>query len=117
MQLEREQPPGPIAGADLAVPALTTLEAEMVPSIQSHTITSRGERWAQASFVWPALLVVLVLSIFPLLVSLYLSLSYLEFVPGGFNLRFIGLDNYTTLITGSEKSHLLGLLKPPAPLG
>src|SRR5436309_15953558 len=117
MELEREQPQGPASGPGLEAPALTTLEADTVPSIQSRSITSRRERWAQASFIWPALLVVLVLSIFPLLVSLYLSLSYLEFVPGGFHIRFVGLDNYRTLILGSGRVQFVGLLKPPAPIG
>jgi multiple sugar transport system permease protein len=82
-----------------------------------HTRASRGERLVQASFIWPALLVVLLLSIFPLIISLYLSLSNLAFVPGGFEIRFIGLDNYRQLLFGSEQTHFLGSLKPPAALG
>ena len=39
----------------------------------------------------PAVLVVLAMSIFPLLVSLYLSLARFKFVKGGFQLKFIGL--------------------------
>src|SRR5689334_20350932 len=112
MQLEREQGRGdlPVAspGPGPDAPARTTLEAATAPSVQSHAITSWRERLAQASFIWPAIGVVLALSIFPLLVSLYLSLSYLEFVPGGFNIRFIGLENYRTLILGSERTHFLG---------
>jgi multiple sugar transport system permease protein len=121
MQLQREQRRGdrPVAPTEPGreAPLLTTLEADAAPSIQLHTTLSRREQLAQASFIWPAIGVVLVLSIFPLLVSLYLSLSYLEFVPGGFNIRFVGLDNYRALITGLDHIHFLGLLKPPALVG
>lgn len=82
-----------------------------------HTVESRRERAVQASFIWPALLVVLLLSIFPLLISLYLSLSHLSFVPGGFDIRFVGLENYRILLFGSEQTHVLGSLKPPSIVG
>ena len=68
MQLE-QQAQGPV----LEEPGL---EAQIIPSpTQLRTIDSRVERLVRASFIWPALLVVLLLSIFPLLISLYLSLS------------------------------------------
>ena len=56
----------------------------------------------------PAVLVVLAMSIFPLLVSLYLSLARFKFVKGGFELKFIGLLNYKKLLLGSEQFHFLG---------
>ena len=68
-------------------------------------------------FLWPALLVVLGLSIFPLIVSLYLSVSRLRFTAGGIDIRLIGLSNYQVLLFGSEQVHLIGLLKPPTPVG
>jgi multiple sugar transport system permease protein len=77
----------------------------------------RSDRLAQASFIWPAILVVLFLSIFPVLVSLYLSLSRFGFARGGIDIRFIGLENYRTLVFGSQQSHFLGLMRPPTPLG
>jgi multiple sugar transport system permease protein len=66
------------------------------------------DRHAPAVFIMPAVLVVLAMSIFPLLVSLYLSLSRFKFVKGGFELRFIGLLNYKKLLLGSEQFHFLG---------
>ncbi len=56
----------------------------------------------------PAVLVVLAMSIFPLIVSLYLSLARFRFVKGGFELKFIGLLNYKKLLLGSEQFHFLG---------
>ena len=49
----------------------------------------------------PAVLVVLLLSIFPLIVSLYLSLSRFQLGKGGFSFDFIGLLNYRKLLFGS----------------
>ncbi len=68
-------------------------------------------------FLLPAVLVVLFLSIFPLIVSLYLSLSRLSLRTGGFDVKFVGLANFQTLIFGSQQVHFLGLLKPPSLLG
>src|SRR5689334_22222506 len=107
MQLEQQQ------AQDSAHPG-SSLEAPAELDTRTYAITSRAERLARASFIWPALLVVLFLSIFPLLVSLYLSLSHLEFVKGGFEINFIGLSNYRKLLFGSERTHLLGFLRPPA---
>ena len=68
-------------------------------------------------FLWPALLVVLGLSIFPLIVSFYLSVARLRFTASGIDIRFLGLNNYQTLLFGSEQVHVIGLLKPPSPIG
>jgi multiple sugar transport system permease protein len=56
----------------------------------------------------PAIAIVLFLSIFPLIVSLYLSLSSIKFVRGGFEIRFVGLDNYRKLLLGSTQREFLG---------
>src|SRR5438093_9349453 len=98
-ELQGPIPPGP------------GLEAQALAHTLPQVVTSRAERLARSSFIWPALLVVLLLSIFPLLISLYLSLSYLQFVPGGFDIRFIGLDNYRGLLFGNERTHFLGLMR------
>ncbi len=64
---------------------------------------------APAVFILPAILVILMLAIFPLIVSLYLSLSRFKFVKGGFSLKFIGLLNYKKLLLGSQQFHFLGV--------
>jgi multiple sugar transport system permease protein len=38
-------------------------------------------------------------------------------VRGGFEFRFIGLDNFRELVTGGEQRHFLGVTGPPTPLG
>ena len=52
---------------------------------------SRLDRVAPGVFLLPAVMVVLALSIFPLIVSLYLSLTRFSLGPGGFTFTFIGL--------------------------
>jgi multiple sugar transport system permease protein len=66
-------------------------------------------------FILPAVLIVLALSIFPLIVSLYLSLSRFKLARGGFTVDFIGTLNYRKLLFGSQQFHLLGKLAPLSP--
>jgi multiple sugar transport system permease protein len=68
-------------------------------------------------FIMPAVLVVLLLSIFPLLVSLYLSLSRLKLVKGGIEFRFVGFANYQKLLFGDEQTHFLGVAGRPTLFG
>jgi multiple sugar transport system permease protein len=75
------------------------------------------ERLAGNVFILPAVLVVLFLSIFPLIISLYMSLSRLKFVKGGFEIKFVGLANYRKLLAGSEQTHFLGAMAGPSPAG
>ena len=62
-------------------------------------------RWV---FIWPAVLLVLALSLFPLVASVALSFSKLVFNPGGVNLSFIGFANYQQLLFGLERVTLPG---------
>jgi multiple sugar transport system permease protein len=75
------------------------------------------DRWSAGVFILPAVLVVLALSIFPLLVSLFLSLARVKFEKGGVSVTFIGLLNYKKLLLGSQQFHLLGKLMPVTPGG
>ncbi|PWH20383.1 MAG: sugar ABC transporter permease [Ardenticatenia bacterium] len=88
------------------------------PTISAaRPVGSRIERWAGNVFILPAVLVVLFLSIFPLFLSLSLSLSRLKFVKGGFEINFVGLANYHKLLFGSEQDHFVGVIASPSPLG
>jgi len=80
-------------------------------------LNERVERTAGNAFIMPAVLVVLLLAIFPLIISLYLSLSRFKFVKGGFQITFVGLANYKKLLFGLEKTHFLGLLGHPSLFG
>ncbi len=77
----------------------------------------RSDGAARWLFIWPTVLLILCLSIFPLVASVALSLSRLAFHQGGFDLKLIGFANYQQLLFGLEKTHFLGVLKPPSPFG
>ncbi|MCS7260636.1 MAG: sugar ABC transporter permease [Anaerolineae bacterium] len=83
----------------------------------TRVVSSRLERMAGNVFILPAVLVVLFLSIFPLFLSLSLSLSRLKFVKGGFEINFVGLANYHKLLFGSEQDHFVGVIASPSPFG
>jgi multiple sugar transport system permease protein len=91
------------------------------PRLHRRAIESLGgwrsdgaARWV---FIWPSVVVILFLSIFPLVASLTLSFSKLVFAKGRIEVDFVGLQNFQILLFGTERTHLLGLLKPPTPLG
>jgi len=79
-------------------------------------LTARLDRLAGPVFILPAVLVILAFSIFPLLASLYVSLSRLGFSEGGVQLNFVGLDNYAKLLVGIDRAHFLGVTRALTPV-
>lgn len=77
----------------------------------------RSDGAARWVFIWPSVIIVLLLSIFPLFASLTLAFGKLVFQKGEVNVDFVGLSNFTTLLFGTERTHLLGLTRTPTPLG
>jgi multiple sugar transport system permease protein len=93
------------------------LEPAAAAPSRFHIVAAQGERVANAAFIGPAVVVILFFAIFPLIVSLYISFSRMNFVQGGVEINWIGLDNYNKLLFGSQKVHLLGLSTDVPPLG
>jgi multiple sugar transport system permease protein len=77
----------------------------------------RSDGAARWLFIWPTVIVILCLSLFPLIGSVALSISKLDFHKGGVDLKVIGFTNYQQLLFGLERSHFLGVLKSPNPIG
>jgi multiple sugar transport system permease protein len=88
-----------------------------VVSATWRPIGARLDHVAGGVFILPAALVILGFSVFPLLVSLYVSLSRLTFSQGGVNLKFVGFDNYAKLLFGIDRPHFLGVTAPLTPVG
>ena len=65
----------------------------------------------------PAILVVLAMSVFPLLVSLYLALSRVKIAAGGFEISWVGTANFAKQLVGREQRHLLGKIGDPTWFG
>src|SRR5262245_48052758 len=91
--------------------AMNPESQEQEPS-RLHTVIAAAERQAGAIFLLPAVLALLFLSVFPLIASLYVSLTRFKIARGGFTLTFVGLDNYKKLFRGSEGTHFLGSFAP-----
>jgi multiple sugar transport system permease protein len=104
------QPGGPV----LTGPALRGRATRRATDTLDGWRSDGAARWL---FIWPAVLLILVLSIFPLVASVALSLSKLAFHQGGVDLKFIGFANYQQLLFGLERSHFLGVLKAPNAIG
>jgi len=84
------------------------LDTSDVPRSALSRLLAKLDGWARYVLLLPGISVVLVMAIFPLLVSLYLSFSRFKFVKGGFEINFIGFLNYNKLLFGSEQRHFLG---------
>jgi multiple sugar transport system permease protein len=93
-----------------------TSEIEEQQPSRLHAVIATADRLAGSVFIFPTVLALLLLSIFPLLVSLYVSLARFKIAKGGFTLNFVGLDNYKKLFLGSERTHFLGAFAPSTPL-
>lgn len=100
-------------------PALEKSGLEDLRSSQSlrQRLSTQSELLAGNVFVLPAVLIVLALSVFPLIISLYLAFAQLRFVRGGFEINFVGLHNFRKLFTGSQQSHFLGVMADMTPVG
>src|SRR5215469_887247 len=70
------------------------------------------DRHSGRIMVLPAVIILLCFAIFPLIVSIYLSLCRFALAGGSFTLTFIGLYNYRRLLFGAQQYHFLGTLKP-----
>jgi multiple sugar transport system permease protein len=77
----------------------------------------RIDRQARWLFIMPAVLMILVFSIFPLIASALLALSRVRLQSGGYTIKFVGLLNFKKQLFGSEQFHLFGNFGPISPLG
>jgi multiple sugar transport system permease protein len=104
-----------VAGRPTIAPAAPRHAIARAPSHLRGLLAGKAEELAPAIFILPSVLILLAISIFPLIVSLYLSLSRLRLGRGGFIIDFIGTANYEKLLFGSQQFHFLGRLVPLSP--
>jgi multiple sugar transport system permease protein len=85
---------------------------------------TRGAGWAEwldqqsgRLFILPAVLMILVFSLFPLIASAILALSRVRLRAGGYDVHFVGLDNFEKQLFGSEQFHFLGIFGAISALG
>ena len=97
--------PGPVAPAEAVVPA------------RSGRLATWLDHHARSLFILPAVLMILVFSIFPLIASAILALSRVRLRAGGYNITFVGLANFEKQLFGSEQFHFLGTFATISPIG
>ena len=102
-----------LPGPDSTEPGLGLTAADRARSSDEW----RNPRLARNVFLWPTLLVVLLLAIFPLIASLGLALSNVQLVQGGFKIKFTGLSNFSDLLSGASRTLFLGQFEAPTILG
>jgi multiple sugar transport system permease protein len=68
-------------------------------------------------FITPAVVVILVFSIFPTIASAILALSRVKLKAGSYAITFVGFANFRKQLFGSEQIHFLGKLTAISPLG
>lgn len=66
------------------------------------------DRHSSQIFIWPAVIMILIFSIFPLIASAVLALARVRLRGGGFQVRFVWFDNFAKQFFGSEQYHFLG---------
>jgi hypothetical protein len=98
-----------------AQPGPDPVQAARIPGRRSPDWNN--PRVARNLFLWPALLVVLSLAVFPLVASLVIATSRVSVSGGSMEFTFVGLQNFNILFFGSQRSHFLGQLMPPTLLG
>ena len=69
------------------------------------------DRQARTLFIFPAVFLILVFSVFPLVSSLLISFTRIRPRMGGYRIRWVGFKNYDKLFFGSEQDHLIGTIE------
>jgi multiple sugar transport system permease protein len=88
----------------------------VAPTVSAETTRQSRDEWVDRNsgriMVLPAVLILLAFAIFPLIISVYLSLCRFALAGGSFKLTFVGLYNFRRLLFGAQQYHFLGTLKP-----
>jgi multiple sugar transport system permease protein len=89
----------------------------IAPTVSAQTTARQiRDEWVDRNsgriMVLPAVVILLAFAIFPLIISVYLSLCRFSLDAGGFRLKFVGLYNFRRLLFGAQQYHFLGTLKP-----
>lgn len=75
------------------------------------------DKQSRQVFITPAVVMILIFSIFPLIASLIIAMSRVRLRPGGYNVRWVGFDNFKKQFFGTEQFHFLGTFEGISILG
>ena len=91
---------------------MAVVAAASTESASRQSLDEWVDRNSGRIMVLPAVLILLAFAIFPLIISVYLSLCRFALAAGSFKLTYIGFYNYRRLLFGVQQYHFLGTLKP-----
>ncbi len=107
----------------MAAPAQTEIDRPG-RAAPAGVVVGRGARFSEwldrhsaQVFITPAVVMILIFSIFPLVASLVIAFSRIRLRGGAYQIRFVGFDNFAKQIFGSEQFHFLGTFTTISPLG
>ncbi len=75
------------------------------------------DRHAGSFFIMPAVVMILVFAIFPTIASIVIALSRIRPGADGYNIRFVGFQNFSKQFFGNEQIHLFGRFNEMSALG
>ncbi len=75
------------------------------------------DKQSRQLFITPAVVMILIFSIFPLVASLIIAMSRVRLRAGGYDVRWVGFDNFKKQFFGSEQFHFLGTFEGVSVLG
>ena len=75
------------------------------------------DRHAHRLFITPAVVMILIFSVFPLVASLIIAASRIRLRGGGYQVRFVGFKNFEKQFFGSEQFHFLGTFTTVSVIG
>ena len=81
------------------------------------TLAGWFDAQAGAVFLMPAVIAILLFSIFPLLVSAWLAVSRFKLAAGGYAVDFVGALNFKKMLYGTQQAHLIGTVNDAGPGG
>lgn len=90
----------------------------------ANSIKLPGGRWGEwldqqsdRLFITPAVVLILIFSIFPLVASLVIAFTRIRVRAGGYQVRWVGFKNFSKQFFGSEQYHFLGTFTGISALG
>ncbi len=98
---------------------MSTVGKQGTPSrrARTHRISEWLDRQSSTLFITPAVVLILVFSLFPLVASLIIAFSRFRLRAGSYQVRWVGFKNFEKQFFGSEQFHFLGTFKGMSVLG
>ena len=104
--------------------SLDTQRASTRPGRDTPVVISRRDQFREwldlhsgRLFIAPAVILILLFSIFPTIASLVIAVSRVKLSGEGFRFRFVGLQNFTRLFAGNDQIHFLGRFNEMSVIG